>query len=389
MRTVFVNANLIDGESDTLIENAFLIIEEDMIVATGQGGVELKSEDVVIDLKNQYMLPGLIDCHVHLMWDGSVDPQAKINQMTQEAITLQAYKHSLDYLNLGITAVRDVASPNRTVLTVRDAINAQQLTGPSIIASGPAVTMTGGHVHYVGREADGHDGVMKATRQLLKEKVDLIKIMATGGIYTQGEEPGSPQLTLEEVTVAVQEAHKKNKKVAAHAEGLIGIQNCIEAGVDTIEHGIYADEKALQDMKAKGITLVPTMIVMKQLATDERMLPWALEKAKKVVGPHQKMLERAIEIGVKIATGTDCGSPVTPPEYYFDELIIMNQAGMSPMDVIKASTSYAAEVIDLPNRGVLKEGYKADLLVCSENPLVNLEILKKDKLVYKNGLKIS
>lgn len=389
MRTVFVNINLIDGESDSLVENAYVIVEKDTIVETGQGVVKLEMNDVLIDVNHQYMLPGLIDCHVHLMWDGSVDPQTKINNMTQEAITLQAYEHALDYLNLGITAVRDVASPGITVLTVRDAINAQQLTGPSIIASGPAVTMTGGHVHYVGREADGHDGVMKATRQLLKEKVDLIKVMATGGIYTQGEEPGSPQLTVEEIAVAVQEAHKKNKKVAAHAEGLVGILNCIEAGVDTIEHGIYANEKALQDMKAKGITLVPTMIVMKQLATDERMLPWALEKAKKVVEPHQKMLERAIEIGVKIATGTDCGSPVTPPEFYFDELLIMNQAGMSPMDVIKASTSYAAEVIDLPNRGVLKKGYKADLIVCSENPLLNLEILKKEKMVYKNGQEIS
>lgn len=388
MRTVFVNTNLIDGESDTLIENAYVIVEEDTIIATGQGVVNLEEDDILIDLNHQYMLPGLIDCHVHLMWDGSVDPQTKINNMTQEAITLQAYGHALDYLHLGITAVRDVASPGITVLTVRDSINTGQLTGPNIIASGPAVTMTGGHVHYVGREADGHDGVMKATRQLLKEKVDLIKVMATGGIYTQGEEPGSPQLTVEEIAVAVQEAHKKNKKVAAHAEGLIGILNCIEAGVDTIEHGIYANEKALQDMKEKGITLVPTMIVMKQLATDERMLPWALEKAKKVVDPHQKMLERAIEIGVKIATGTDCGSPVTPPKFYFDELLIMNQAGMSPMDVIKASTSYAAEVIDLPNRGILKVGYKADLIVCSENPLENLAILKEDKLVYKDGQEI-
>lgn len=389
MRNVYKNVHLIDGESEQLIENAYFVVEGDTIVEVGTGEYQVSNDDKEIDLESKYVFPGLIDCHVHLIWDGGIDPQAKINGMTQEAVTLQAYKHAMDYLNIGITAVRDLASSGITVLSVRDAINEGQLIGPSIIASGPAITMTGGHVNYIGLEADGHDGVMKATRQLLKEHVDVIKLMATGGIYTQGEEPGSAQLTVEELKVAVQETHKKNKKVAAHAEGLAGILNCVEAGVDTIEHGIYANVEALQGMKYKGITLVPTMIVMKQLATDKRMMPWALEKAKKVVEPHQSMLERAIEIGVKIATGTDCGSPVTPPISYFDELLIMSKAGMTAMQVIKASTSYAAEVIDLFDHGKIKVGYKADFLICNENPLADLSSLKKEKEIYKNGMKIS
>src|SRR5690606_37579573 len=128
-------------------------------------------------------------------------------------------------LNQGITTVRDVASPNRSVLCLRNAINQKLISGPTIVASGPAICMTGGHVHYIGREADGADNVRRAARQLLKEGVDLIKVMATGGIYTFGEEPGSPQLTTDELLAAKEEAHKKNKKIAAHAEGLVGIRN--------------------------------------------------------------------------------------------------------------------------------------------------------------------
>ncbi|MFS0645135.1 amidohydrolase family protein [Siminovitchia sp. 179-K 8D1 HS] len=385
-RTILTNCTVIDGIIHEAVDNTYIIIQDDIIKEVGVGQIPEFSSDQVIDCAGKYVLPGLIDSHVHLVWDGSFDPQAVVNELNREMTALHAYKHATEYLKLGITTIRDVASPDHSVLSVRDAINQKLLTGPTIIASGPAITMTGGHVHYLGLEADGPDEVRKAARQLMKNGADLIKLMATGGIYTFGEEPGSPQLTVEEMQAAIEEAHKKNKKVAAHAEGYQGIKNCIEVGVDTIEHGIYADEKLLMLMKEKGIYLVPTMIVMKRLAKDERIPPWALEKAKKVIAPHQNMLEMAIKIGVKIATGTDCGSPVTPPKYYFDELLIMNQAGMSPMDVIQASTRVAAEALGIEDRGVISEGKKADLLIVDENPLEDLSVLKHDKIIIKDGV---
>jgi imidazolonepropionase-like amidohydrolase len=385
MRTILRNCNLIDGVVQDVMNNAYVVIEGENIVEIGVGTPNTLVSDQVIDCTGKYVIPGLIDCHVHLVWDGSEDPQRVISHEEHELVTLRAYKHALDTLNLGITTVRDVASPGRTVLYVRNAINNGLLDGPTIVASGPAICMTGGHVHYLGRETDGPDQVRKATRQLMKEGADFIKVMATGGIYTFGEEPGSVQLTVEELKAAVEEAHKKNKKVAAHAEGLEGIQNCLEVGIDTIEHGIYADEEALIKMKDQETFLVPTMVVMKRLAVDERIPLWALAKAELVVEPHQKMLEKAIELGVKIATGTDCGSPVTPSEYYFDELLIMNEAGMEPMDVIHASTRIAAECLDLEDRGVLSEGKKADLIILEENPLQDLSVLKREKKVMKNG----
>jgi len=385
MRKVLINCQIIDGIIKDIMNNAYLIVENENIVDMGIGKPKLLEGDEVLDCEGGYVLPGLIDAHVHLVWDGSEDPQSVIQHLDQESITLRAYSHAQETLKLGITTVRDVASPRRSVLNLRNAINEKLLVGPTIISSGPGICMTGGHVHYLGREADGPDEIRKVVREVMKSGADLIKLMATGGIYTFGEEPGSVQLTVEELKAAVEEAHKKNKKVAAHAEGLQGIMNCLEVGVDTIEHGIYADEIALQKMKDQGTYLVPTMIVMKRLAVDERIPEWALEKAKYVVEPHQQMLENAIKLGVKIATGTDCGSPVTPPAFYFDELLVMESAGMKAIDVIHASTRVAAECLDLTDRGVLAVGNKADLLIVSKNPLDDLSVLKEEKKVMKNG----
>lgn len=385
MRKIITNCNLIDGIANELLKDRYIIIENDTIIQIGTGDPTIQEGDIVIDGKDKFVLPGLIDCHVHLVWDGSEDPQQKISHIEETTVTLRAYRNALDTLKLGITTVRDVASPKKSIINLRNVINEDTLVGPTIVASGPALCMTGGHVHYLGREADGADEVRKAAREVMKEGADLIKVMATGGIYTFGEEPGSPQLTIDELKAAVEEAHKKNKKVAAHAEGLDGIRNCLEVGIDTIEHGIYADEEALLRMKEQGTYLVPTMIVMKRLAVDERIPKWALEKAKYVVEPHQEMLENAIRIGVKIATGTDCGSPVTPPQYYFDELVIMEGAGMDAMDVIHASTRVAAECLGLEDRGVVAVGKKADLLLVSNNPVENLSTLKDLKMVIKNG----
>lgn len=387
-KTAYLNVSIIDVINKKILDNHYLVVENEKIINIGKMSDYKKNSDEIneIDGMGRYLSPGLIDAHVHLVWDGNEDPQNVIHYLEDSAVTLRAYKNALETLKLGVTTVRDVASPGKTVLHVRDAIEQNLLIGPTIIASGRAVCMTGGHVHYIGVEADGKDNVRKTTRELLKEGVDVIKVMATGGIYTFGEEPGSPQLNKDEIKAAVEEAHNKNKKVAAHAEGLIGIHNCLDVGVDTIEHGIFADEEALKRMVELGTFLVPTMIVMKRLAVDERIAPWALEKAKEVVEPHQWMLEKAIELGVKIATGTDCGSPVTPPIYYFDELEIMNSAGMSPFDVVLSSTIIGAKCLDIEHtHGSIEEGKYADFLLLKENPVENISAFRDIDIVVKKG----
>lgn len=386
MRMLLKNGNVIDGIKDSIMPKADIIIRDEEIENIGKN-ITNESEyfDRIIDCAGKYIMPGLIDCHVHLVCDGSDNPESTVLSSDNEFVSLLAYKNALDTLKLGITTVRDVASPDKTIINLRNAINQNLLKGPLILSSGPAICMTGGHVSYMGVEADGADEVRKASRKILKNDADLLKVMVTGGIATQGEEPGSLQLNLEELTAATEEAHKKNKKIAAHAQGLEGIMNCIKVGIDTIEHAIYADKESLHMMKEQNIFLVPTMIVMRRLASSKEVPAWIAEKAKNVIEPHQEMLRNAIEIGVKIATGTDCGSPVTPPEYYFDELIIMEEAGMEPMDVIKASTKIAAECLGLERRGVLANDFKADLIILNENPLNDLTVLKDMKKVMKDG----
>ncbi|MFD1416861.1 metal-dependent hydrolase family protein [Oceanobacillus jeddahense] len=382
---ILKNCRIINGVDKGVSELSHIIIESGNIAEINTGKPNVNEEYEMIDCEGKYIIPGLIDCHVHLVWDGSADPTSVIKDQENDTIALGAYRHALDTLKLGITTVRDLGSPERTVLHLRNVINSNKLIGPTIISSGAPICMTGGHVYYLGYESDGPDEVRKNTRKVLKEGADLVKVMATGGIYTFGEEPGSPQLTKEELRAAREEATKKNKKTAAHADGIEGIMNCLEVGIETIEHAIFADKRALEIMKEQGTYIVPTMAVMRQLASNPEIPAWAVEKAKKVVEPHQKMLEEAIKLGVKIATGTDCGSPLTPPEYYFDELMVMKEAGMTEMEVIQASTSVAAECLDVHDRGSIQEGKKADLLILEQNPLEDLGSLKLEKQIMKNG----
>ncbi|KAF0818502.1 MULTISPECIES: metal-dependent hydrolase family protein [unclassified Cytobacillus] len=387
---ILKGGSIIDGQNDEVMENSYIKVENGRITEVQQGEPDDTEGFEVIDCTGKYILPGLIDCHVHLVWNGSADPQSVIKNEENDRIALEAYKHALDTLKLGVTTVRDLGAPDRTVLHVRNVIDSGLLSGPTIIASGAPICMTGGHVYYLGYESDGPDEVRKNTRRVLKEGADLVKVMATGGIYTKGEEPGSVQLTIEELSAAKEEALKKNKKVSAHADGIEGIMNCLEVGIDTIEHGIYADRQALEIMKNQGTFLVPTMAVMRQLISSPDIPAYALEKAKQVVGPHFSMLQEAVQIGVKIATGTDCGSPLTPPRYYYDELAIMHEAGMSEMEVIKASTSVAAECLGIEaQRGSISPGKFADLLISDSDPLNDLNSLRGDKLVMKNGVLVS
>ncbi|USK37111.1 amidohydrolase family protein [Cytobacillus firmus] len=387
---ILKGGSIIDGLNDEVVENSYIKVENGRITEVKEGEPGDTEGFEVIDCNGKYILPGLIDCHVHLVWNGSADPQSLIKNEENDRIALEAYKHALDTLKLGVTTVRDLGAPDRTVLHVRNVIDSGLLSGPTIIAAGAPICMTGGHVYYLGYESDGPDEVRKNTRRVLKEGADLVKVMATGGIYTKGEEPGSVQLTIEELSAAKEEALKKNKKVSAHADGIEGIMNCLEVGIDTIEHGIYADRQALEIMKNQGTFLVPTMAVMRQLISSPDIPAYALEKAKQVVGPHFSMLQEAVQIGVKIATGTDCGSPLTPPRYYYDELAIMHEAGMSEMEVIKASTSVAAECLGIEDqRGSISPGKFADLLIADSNPLNDLNSLRGDKLVMKNGVLVS
>jgi len=385
VKTILKHANVIDGVSKEAISSLNIIIEDEIIIEMTNEPVETTKNDIVIDCSTQYVMPGLIDAHVHLIWNGSAEDEFIMHDQDDSFIALKAYRNALRTLSLGITSVRDVGSIHRTIIELRNTINQGLLLGPTIICCGEALSMTGGHVYHICKEIDGPHEARKATRQLFKDGADFIKVMATGGMTTFGEEPGSSQLTKSELQAVVEEAKKRNRKVAAHTGGLEGILTCLEVKIDTIEHGIYANEVALRQMKEQGTYLIPTLEVYKRLAYDERVPEWVRIKSEKVLDPHRSMMKIAIDLGVKIVTGTDAGSSVTGPDAYFDELLFMEDVGMTPMQVIQASTRVAAECLDLKDRGVIAVGRKADLLILPSNPLDDLSVLSKKKKVLKNG----
>lgn len=392
MTRLLYNANIIVGENEQVIKNGYVLFDDqtNKIIEVGESvdkGKNNLNNIESFNLEGRWILPGLINGHVHIMRDGSAHPDALIKNKSMETITLHALKNAKKHLDLGVTTIRDLGSTGLTTLAVRDAIQTGLFQGPNIYSCGTPLIMTGGHFR-TGKEVDGEDEVRKGTRQLLKQGVDVVKLFTTGGIYSEGEEPGSPQLSKAEIQMAVEESHNKNIPVACHAQGLKGIHNCLEAGVDTIEHAIYADERALEVFVETGTFMVPTMVAMVNIAEGKGLgIPeYAVEKAKFIVETHFAMLEKAIQYGVKIATGTDAGSPCNPPEAMFKELEIMIEAGMSEIAAIEATTSVAAEAIRAKDKGVIKSNACADLLILDKNPLENIKHLESKYMVIKDGV---
>lgn len=386
---VLRSASIFDSVTGRVIDKGYVVVDGKRIAEVGEGdprGVN----GTIIDLNGKFVLPGLINAHVHLVWDGSPDPDSVIRSLSYSQTALLAAAMARRHLHAGITTVRDVGSVGDSVLALRWAVENGLVEGPNIVASGPPLTMTGGHMHpVVGQEVDGEAEVLKATRALIKRGVDLIKVMATGGVYTPHEKPGSPQLSVREITVAVEEAHKRGIPVSAHAEGLEGVRNAVSAGVDSIEHGNFADRAVLLEMKAKGIVLVPTASWFWRAAQSDAVLmgipPYVVEKVGEVVDAQRQSLGAALDLEIEIATGTDAGAPIHPPENFFMEIDILKEFGMSPTQVLQAATWNGARVCRRDDIGRLVPGALADILVVQENPIENLSSLRRTELVIKSG----
>src|SRR6266567_2576590 len=254
---VLVGATLIDGTGAEPVRGRAVVVEQGRIAQVVD--ISRAPRARRIDLEGHTLLPGLINCHVHLCLGAEADPVRALKDDPAPLTALKALRRAQETVEAGVTTVRDLGGREYVELAVRRAIAEGHFPGPRILAAGRPICMTGGHGSFLGREADGPDDARKAVREQLKAGADVIKLIATGGVMTPGVEPGSSQLTLEEMRAAIDEARKAGRRTAAHAQGSTGIADAIEAGITTIEHGIYLTDEIIASMKAKGVFLVPTL----------------------------------------------------------------------------------------------------------------------------------
>ena len=405
-KTVYIRAgHLFDGTSDNLRDNVVILVVGDRIQSVGPAQTaQIPAGSTVIDLSHATVLPGLIDCHVHL--GARADRYDEIYRFkdTPFSSAFAAVVNARKTLEAGFTSVRDVGSLPFLAVDLRNSINEGLVPGPRIVASGPPISITGGHgdlnnyspqtrVSMFPEEhdfqiADGVDQVRHVVRAQVKYGVDVIKILATGGVLSKGDSPGAPQYTPEELKAAAEEAHMAGRKIAAHAHGTQGIKNAILAGIDSIEHASLIDDEGIRLAKEHG-----TYLVM-DIYNDDYILGKAVEfglpkenvEKEKMVGRLQREnFERAVKAGAKMAFGTDAG--VYPHGDNAKQFFYMVKFGMTPAQAIHAATSNAADLIGrAKDVGTVETGKYADLIGVTGNPLQDVRVLENVGFVMKGGM---
>jgi imidazolonepropionase-like amidohydrolase len=374
------NARLING-AGAMIERATVVIRGATIAAVGT------SKDVVIprgatriDGRGYTLLPGLIDCHVHLCLGGEPDVVEAIARETPSFTLLKSSRAARQTLEAGFTTVRDVGARNHSIFALKQAIDSGLVPGPRIVGAGLAICMIGGHARFIGQEVEGADQVRTAVRAQIAAGAEVIKVIASGGVLTPGTSPDQAQMTPEELQAAVNEAQRGGRKVAAHAHGASGMKNAIHAGVHSIEHATLMDDDAAILMKQQGVFMVPTLSALATTAgcrTGCGVPESAVEKAKAMTKRHAASFKKAHRSGILIAMGTDAGTPLNYHGENAQELDRMVAFGMTPMESIVASTSAAARLIGIQDKvGTIAKGKQADLVLFDGNPLRRIDLLR-------------
>ncbi len=393
MSLVIRGARLIDGTGEAPLDRAVVVIEGRRISAVGsEGTVAIPADDpTVIDVEGRVVLPGLMDLHANPVGLSREEEPYGITPKNIASSVLRGVVNGRRCLSVGVTTVRVDTCGHHGIFALKDAFATGWVDGPRLVVPGRAICMTGGHGwNYGNHEADGADGVRKAVREELKAGADWIKLMATGGAGSPTERIEDNQMTLEELKAGVEEAHKKGRFAFAHVSCAEGARNCIAAGIDSIEHGIFLEEDIVREMKEKDIFLVPTLAVYRRLVErgEKGEVPdYMYQKAVQVVARHAQSFRMALAAGVKITAGTDSGQYWFPMgESLLQELEIMNQEGMTPMHVLMSATSRAAECLRLSETvGALEVGKLADMLVVDGDPLTRISDLRQTWAVFKEG----
>ncbi len=392
MQTLFIGGRLFDGMNAPT--DGVGVLVEDGVIARVAPDAEFEGFDGrIIDTSGGTLMPGLIDCHVHLCLGGESDPRAMREGMNAGHLVLAGLQRAQATLAGGITAIRDCGGVDYLEFAIRDVCNSGAQLGPTIRAAGKMICMTGGHGNTIGRVADGADEVVKAVREQIHAGSDFVKLMATGGVLTPGVNPEDAHFTLEEISAGIHEAHRFHKRTASHAQGTEGILNATRGGVDSIEHGMFMTDECVEEMVARGTYLVPTLAAGHRIQNDEALqatLPaFVRAKIDRISGKSAASLKLFYDAGGKVAMGTDAGVPFCMHGDNARELEFMVEAGMSPLDALIAGTSNAADLLALENEGNLVEGNAANLLVVDGDPSDDILMAARTdnhRMVVKRGL---
>ncbi len=378
-------------------------IENGRITAVTSGFTAPKSDDTVIDLSDHFVLPGLIDCHVHLTGEFGPGHKLEIVEESPTAIALHAARNARVTLAAGFTTVRDlgeIGGAGDAIFSLRNAVAKGYVSGPRIFAAGSIISPTGGHGITCGYRddinllldasgrGDGIDGCRHAVRRQVSRGADFIKFVATGGVLTDTATGTGQQFFEDEYGAIVATAHMLGRKTTAHAHGADGMKGALKAGVDGIEHGTFMDEEVMETMKRRGVFYVPTTlagVTVAEYATKQDFMSPAIREKALAVGPQiVETLRRGHAAGLRVAFGTD--TAVSPHGENAREFALMVEAGMSPMECIVAATRTAAEHIGhARNLGSIEPGKAADIIATSASPLDDIRELEKIRFVMHDG----
>ena len=395
-RTLVRAGHLLDVKTGQLLNDQTIVVTGSTIQSIAPTpSVPAQPTDTVLDLSSLTVLPGLIDVHTHLTMNTDFDPFREVTS-TSAKEAINGVANARTTLMAGVTTVRNVGAYGFVDVDLRDAINAGQVPGPHMQVSGPLIGITGGHCdenllpfqyHTVGDGvADGIPAVQHMVRQNIKYGADLIKMCATGGVLSKGDDPNAAQFTLEEMQAIVADAHRLGRKVAAHAHGEQGILWATEAGVDSIEHGSYITDEGIAAMKQHGTYLVPTLYLEDWMIQNGHLPAFYQQKMLDVSAVAKANIRRAVQAGVKIAMGTDAA--VYPHGLNAHELnVYVNQIGMTPLAALQSATVNAADLMGWTAKtGTLEPGKWADIIAVEKNPLDDIRTLQNVKFVMKAGV---
>jgi len=384
--TVF---NAVHGE---VIHNGVVCLEDDRITAVGPASaVSSGGRDVqVIDATGHFVMPGMMDCHVHLLSSGAPDYASRALKELLPYTAIRGAANAKILLEMGYTTVRDVGAMGYGNIALRQAIDDGLVPGPHIVAAGHSLSVPGGHGDsyfrpevQVQRDGliNGPEEARRAVRQLVKMHADVIKLLVTGGVMTDGSDVGLLQWAADELHAAIAQAHQLGRRVAGHCHGAAGVKEAIKAGLDTVEHGTLLDEEAIALMKQHGTYYVPTLVAPFHICeggTASGIPAYAVQKSHLVMERHKESVSQAHEVGVKIAMGTDCGTPLNVAGKNALELELLTQNGLSPAEALMATTRVAAEAIGIADRaGTLEPGKWADIILVHGNPLADIRVLQQ------------